>query len=214
MSLLRKALILPPVALGAAALYLAVSGKEAPKRSDIGETATVVRVVPVEPRSFVPRVIGFGTVEPTRTLDAIAQVSGRVIFINPNFKRGDFIMKGDVLIRLSPEDYELEIAEAETDIASADVDLEELAVTLETQKKSLEISKAVLDLEERELARLKTLLERKVISEQQVENQEAVVLQQRADVQDLDNEIALNPVKQKAWNRPNAKTRFAFKRQN
>lgn len=198
MSLLRKALILPPIALGAAVLYVAVSGKEAPKRLDIKETATVVRVISVSPQSFVPRVVGYGTVEPARTLEAIAQVSGRVTYINPIFKRGDFIAEGDVLIKLSPEDYELEIAEAETDIASADVDLEELAVTLLTQKKSLEISKAVLDLEERELARLKTLLERKVISEQQVENQEAAVLQQRSDVQDLENEIALNPVKQKA----------------
>lgn len=198
MSLLRKALILPPVLLGAGLLYYAASGREAPKRAEIAETATVVRVVTVEPTAFVPRVIGYGTVDPARTLDAIAQVSGRVISLNPSFKRGDFISEGDVLIKLSPEDYELEIAEAETDIASADVDLEELAVTLQTQKKSLEISKAVLDLEQKELARLKTLLERKVISDQQVENQEAVVLQQRSNVQDLENDIALNPVKQKA----------------
>jgi len=197
-SLLRKALILPPVVLGAAVLYYAVSGREAPKRAEIAETATVARVVTVEPTDFVPRVIGYGTVDPARTLDAIAQVSGRVIYLNPSFKRGDFVSEGDVLLKLSPEDYELEIAEAQTDIASADVDLEELAVTLETQKKSLEISKAVLDLEQKELARLKTLLERKVISDQQVENQEAVVLQQRSLVQDLENDIALNPVKQKA----------------
>nr|WP_282449065.1 hemolysin D [Roseibium sp. CAU 1639] len=196
--MLRKALILPPVVLGAALLYYAVSGREAPKRAEIAETATVVRVVTVEPSDFVPRVIGYGTVDPARTLDAIAQVSGRVLFLNPSFRRGDFIAEGDVLIKLSPEDYELEIAEAETDIASANVDLEELAVTLETQKKSLEIAKSVLDLEERELARLKTLLERKVISDQQVENQEAVVLQQRSNVQDLENDIALKPVKQKA----------------
>ncbi|MCV0424628.1 MAG: biotin/lipoyl-binding protein [Roseibium sp.] len=198
MSLLRKALIIPPIAVGAALLFYAVSGREAPKRSEIEETATVVRVVTSTPQSFVPRVIGYGTVEPSRTLDAIAQVSGRVTFINPNFKRGDFVSNGDILVTLSPEDYELEIAEAETDIASANVDLEELDVTLTTQKKSLEISKAVLDLEERELARLKTLLQRKVISDQQVENQEAAVLQQRTVVQDLENEIALNPVKRKA----------------
>ncbi|MEO9773874.1 biotin/lipoyl-binding protein [Roseibium sp.] len=198
MSLLRKALILPPVLVGAAVLFYAVSGRDTPPRTEIEETASVVRVVTVEPRPFVPRVIGYGTVEPARTLDAIAQVSGRVTYINPGFKRGDFVAEGDVLIRLSPEDYQLEIAEAETDIASADVDLEELSITLETQKKSLEIAKAVLDLEQRELARLKTLAERKVISDQQVENQEAAVLQQRSVVQDLENDITLNPVQQKA----------------
>lgn len=198
MSLLRKALILPPVLIGAAVLFYAVSGREAPRRTDIGETATLVRVVTTEPQPFVPRVMGYGTVAPARMLNAIAQVSGRVTFLNPDFKRGDFITRGDILIRLSPEDYELEIAEAETDIASADVDLEELSITLETQKKSLEIAKAALDLEERELARLRTLLERKVISDQQVENQEAALLQQRSVVQNLENDIALNPVKQKA----------------
>jgi len=211
MSMLRKALILPPVVLGVAVLYYAVSGREGPKRADIEETATVVRVVAVEPTTFVPRVIGYGTVDPARTLDAIAQVSGRIIHINPNFKRGDFISEGAVVIKLSPEDYELEIAEAQSDIASAEVDLEELAVTLETQKKSLEISKAVLDLEQRELGRLKTLAERKVISDQQVENQEAVVLQQRSDVQDLENDIALNPVKQKALEQAKRKNEVRLK---
>jgi multidrug efflux pump subunit AcrA (membrane-fusion protein) len=201
----RKLLILPPVLAGAAVLYFAVSGREAPKRAEIGETATVVRVVTATPMSFVPRVTGYGTVDPSRTLDAIAQVSGRVTYINPSFKRGDFIAEGDTLLKLSPEDYELEIAEAQTDIASAEVDLEELSVTLETQKKSLEIAKAGLDLEERELTRLKTLLERRVISDQQVENQESVVLQQRATVQDLENDIALNPVKQKALEQARAK---------
>ncbi|WP_428645877.1 efflux RND transporter periplasmic adaptor subunit [Roseibium sp.] len=205
MSFPRKLLILPPVLAGAAVLYLAISGKEAPKRAEIGETATVVRVVSATPRSFVPRVTGYGTVAPSRTLDAIAQVSGRVTHINPSFKRGDFIAEGDILLTLSQEDYELEIAEAETDIASADVDLEELALTLETQKKSLEIAKASLDLEERELKRLRTLLERKVISDQQVENQESVVLQQKSTVQDLENDIALNPVKRKALEQAKAK---------
>lgn len=203
----RKLLILPPVLAGAAVLYLAVSGRDAPKRVEIGETATVVRVVTATQRPFVPRVTGYGTVAPSRTLDAIAQVSGRVTYINPNFKRGDFIAEGDVLLKLSPEDYELEIAEAQSDIASAEVDLEELAVTLETRKKSLEIAKAGLALEERELTRLKTLLDRRVISDQQVENQESIVLQQKATVQDLENDIALNPVRQKALEQAKAKNR-------
>jgi membrane fusion protein, multidrug efflux system len=210
-SLLKKAMIVPPIAVGAALVYFAVSGKNAPERAEIAETATVVRVVTSEPQTFVPRVIGYGTVEPTRTLDAIAQVSGRVTYINPSLKRGDFVAKGEVLIKLSPEDYELEIAEAQTDIASSSVDLEELDVTLETQKKSLEISKSVLDLEKRELERLKTLSKRKVISDQKVENQEAVVLQQQADVQDLENEIALNPVKRKALEQAKRKNEVRLK---
>lgn len=198
MSLLRKLLIVPPILAGAAVLYFSVSGREPPKRAAVEETARVVRVVTTEPQSYVPRVIGYGTVEPSRTLNAIAQVSGRVTYINPDFKRGEFMSEGDVLIRLSSEDYDLEIAEAETDIATADVDLEELAVNLEAQKKNLEIARSVLDLEKRELERQKTLLQRNVSTNQAVENQEAAVLKQETEVQNLENEIALAPVKRKA----------------
>lgn len=198
MPFLRKILIVPPVLAGAAVLYFSISGREPPKRAAIEETASVVRVVTSEPQAYVPRVIGYGTVEPSRTLDAIAQVSGRVTYINPDFKRGEFITKGDVLVRLASEDYELEIAEAETDIAAADVDLEELAVNLEAQKKTLEIAKSVLNLEEKELERQKTLLQRNVSTNQAVETQEAAVLKQQTEVQNLENEIALYPVRRKA----------------
>ncbi|MBN9669086.1 efflux RND transporter periplasmic adaptor subunit [Roseibium aggregatum] len=198
MSLLRKALLIPPVLAGIAVLYYAIGERKAPERSKIAEAATVVRVVTVNPQAFVPRVIGYGTVEPARTLNAIAQVSGRVSYINPDFKRGDFVSRGDTLIRLLPEDYELAIAEAQTDIASADVDLEELEITLQAQKKTLEIAKSVLDLEKRDLERQKTLLDRNVSTNQSVETQEAAVLQQQTQVQDLENEIALYPVKRKA----------------
>jgi len=197
-SLLRKALLIPPVVVGAAVLYYAIGERKAPERAEIEEAATVVRVINVEPQAFVPRVIGYGTVEPARTLKAIAQVSGRVSYINPNFKRGDFVSKGETLIRLLPEDYELEIAEAQTDIASAEVDLEELALNLKSQKKTLEIAKSVLELEKRDLERQKTLLDRNVSTNQTVETQEAAVLQQQTQVQDLENEIELNPVKRKA----------------
>lgn len=198
LSLSRKTLVILPVIIGVLVLLLAVSGRDAPTRSRPGEIATVVRVVTTAPQSFTPRITGFGTVTPSRTLDLIARVSGQVTHINKDLKRGAFVSAGDVLASLSPEDFELEVAEATSDIAAADVNLEELSVALRAQQKSLEIARTALDLENRELNRLKTLLERMVISDQQVENQQAAVLQQETAVQNLENEIALNPVKQKA----------------
>ncbi|MEO9738466.1 MAG: HlyD family efflux transporter periplasmic adaptor subunit [Hyphomicrobiales bacterium] len=198
MTLSKKTLAILPVLIGILVLVLAASGKNTPTRLQPTETVTVARVTTADPQAFIPRITGFGTVAPSRTVDLIAQVSARVVQVGEGLKRGAFVSKGDVLATLSAEDFELEIAEAGSEIASAEVNLEELAVGLQAQQKSLEIAKAVLDLEVLELNRFKTLLDRKVISDQQVENQQAAVLQQETAVQNLRNEIALNPVKRKA----------------
>lgn len=211
MSILRPALIVPPLLIGIGLVYYAVSNKGEPARTPIGETATAVRVITTKSHSFVPRTTGFGTVQPSRTWDAIAQVSGRVTKVNPEFERGAFVQEGDVLIQLSPEDYELEIAQAKTDIAGAEVDIEELKLSLNFKQKSLDIEKAVLELEQKELARSKELLGRKVISDQTVENQQSAVLQQQAAVQNLENEIDLVPVQMRALEQAKEKSLVRLK---
>lgn len=198
MTLSKKTLAILPVLVGILVLLLAVSGRNTPTRSQPAETETVVRVITTAPRSFIPRITGYGTVAPSRTVDLIAQVSARVVYVSDSLKRGAFVSEGDIFATLSVEDFELEIAEAGSEIASAEVNLEELAVELQAQQKSLQIAMAGLDLEVRELNRLETLLERNVTSDQQVENQQAAVLQQKTAVQNLENEIALNPIKKKA----------------
>ncbi len=196
--MLRKIFPILPVLVGVLVLLFAAQDRAAPMRSQPEEFASLVRVITTAPQFFTPRITGFGTVAPSRTLEVIAQVSARVTYVNKHLKRGAFISEGDVLAILSAEDFELEIAEASSDIAVADINLEELAVELRAQQKSLKIAKAAFDLENRELSRLRTLLERRVFSEQQVENQQALVLEREATVQDLENEIALNPIRNKA----------------
>lgn len=196
--MIRKAFPIVPVLVGVLILLFAAKDRAAPTQSQPEELASLVRVITTTPQFFTPRITGFGTVIPSRTLDVIAQVSARVAHVNEQLTRGAFIAKGDILAILSAEDFELEIAEASSDIAIADINLEELEVELLAQQKSLEIAKAAFDLENKELSRLRTLLERRVISEQQVENQQALVFEREATVQDLENKIALNPIRKKA----------------
>lgn len=198
MSLLRNALIIPPVLIGASLIFYAVSHRPAPVRTEVTETATTARVITTHPQSFVPRVSGFGTAEPARTWDGIAQVAGRVISLNPDFVRGAFVKRGDILVTLSPEDYELDIAEAQTGIASAEVDIEELQASLEFKKKSLKIEHTMLELAKKELARIEALSGRNVVSEQTLENQQSALLQRQISVQNLENEITLVPTQMKA----------------
>ena len=74
-----------------------------------------MRTLTLGPQSFVPQVRGFGTVEPARTWNAVAQVSGRIDFVHPNFRRGELMKAGTEVLRINPRDYELAKREAEKD---------------------------------------------------------------------------------------------------
>lgn len=198
MSLLRKTLIIPPILIGAGLVFYSVSHRQAPIRTEIAETATTARVITTAAQSFIPRISGFGTAEPARTWNGIAQVGGRVTYLNPNFVKGAFVRAGDVLVKLAPEDYELDIAEAQTGIVSAEVNIDELKATLEFKNKSLKIEKAMLDLEQKDLARKQELSGRNVVSSQTLEKQQSALLQRQISVQNLETEIALIPTKLKA----------------
>ena len=209
-SVIRRLLIVPPVVAGAALVYFAAVNREPPVRDLPEEAATVARFVVAEPQTFVPRVTGFGTVEPARTWDAIAQVAGRVTYVNPAFVRGGFLTKDDVIIRLAPEDYELEIAETRADIGSAAADIEELDLTRETTELSLQIERNALTLDEAELTRQETLLARGVATETAVEQQKSAVLQQQSSVQNLENQLALIPAQRRALEQSKAKAEVSL----
>ena len=202
---LKKLLVVPPIVLGLLLLYYAVLNREPPTRILPDEPAILARVIIAEPQGVVPRVTGFGTVQPARTWSAVAQVAGRVTEVHPNFVRGGFVFENEVLVRIAQEDYELEIAQAQTDIASAEAELEELDKSRETTTQLLEIERDALVLEEAELARQQELLDRGVASTRNLEEQQRAILQQRAAIQQYENELALMPTRQKALEQSQAR---------
>lgn len=193
MSILKKLMILPPLAVGAGLLVFAISGKTPPATEDVGETRTPVRVLTVEKQRFVPRVGGFGTVRPARTWSAVAEVAGRVQEVHPDFVQGGTVTAGDVLVRIASEDYELAIAQAQSSIESAAAELEQTELSEQTIRKSLAIERASLEIAERELERQRDLALRNTVASATVEAEEGVVLAQRAKVQELENQLTLLP---------------------
>ena len=198
MSWIKPLLIIPPISIGVGAIYLATQNRQEPVQFEVVEPSTVARVITVRHRSYAPQISGFGIVEPTHTWEAIPQVSGRVIEVDPNFIRGGFIEAGTPIIRLSPIDYELEIAEAMASIEGTNADIEELNLTRETLQLSLDIQREALVIEQAELERRLELQSRGVTAARAVEEQQAAVLQQRAAIQDLENELALLPARLRA----------------
>ena len=193
MAVMRKLLILPPIVVGAALLAYFVSQREPPATKPPSERARHVRVIEAVEAAVVPRVLGFGTVQPEKVWNAVAQVAGEVIYVHPNFKKGAILPAGTEILRISPADYELEIAQAEANIRSSDAKLRELEVSEENTKLTLDIEQRALELRETELDRQQKLLASGTASRSTVDQAMRDTLAQRQKVRDLTNALRLIP---------------------
>lgn len=119
--------ILPLVilAVAIAVTYRMVNSKPvAFNRPDIEK----VEVVDVEALKLVDHQIfvdSYGTIEPTTSGNLVAQVSGIVTWVAPNFESGRSFNKGDALVRIDSRDYEIEVTIAQAEVATAQLALNE-----------------------------------------------------------------------------------------
>jgi multidrug efflux pump subunit AcrA (membrane-fusion protein) len=212
LSRLRPLLFLPPVLAGAGLLALAIAGREAPAQHAEIEAATTVRVLTVAPMPFLPRVAGFGVVEPARSWTATAQVAGQVAALGADFRRGGQVAAGAPIARIADADYRIARAQAAAQLAALDARLAELDLVAQNARASLAIEDSALALAESELARQRDLVARGTAPTATLEAQERQTLTQRARVQDLRNTIALHPEQRHALEQERAAAAAALER--
>lgn len=191
--LLPLVLVLVPVGAGIALVVQAVSKREPPAPQERAEPATAVRVITIEPASFLPEVSAFGSVEPASTWKALAQVAGEAAWIAPDLRPGRLVEAGAELVRIDAADYELAEAQATSRLAGGQARLAELETRRENLDAALEIERRAFALSEAELQRRRTLLERGATSQTAVDQAEEAVLQRRGRVQEIENQLRLLP---------------------
>jgi RND family efflux transporter MFP subunit len=82
-----------------------------------------VSVLKAEPKRYRVTVNTQGTVVPSREIDLVSEVSGRVIEVNSQFAKGAFFNAGDVLIKLDNRDYAYRVTQANAQVANAEREL-------------------------------------------------------------------------------------------
>ncbi|WP_424943135.1 efflux RND transporter periplasmic adaptor subunit [Aliiroseovarius crassostreae] len=184
---------LPIVAIGVAALVFVVANRAPPERIPLVERATPVRVIPARTLAVAPHVVGYGLVRPARTYEAITQVGGTVEYVNPGLQKGAILPAGAVLLRVSPADFNLAIAQADANIRAAEARLSEIAVSEANQIDALDIERDLLALRDADLKRAETLLRNGTISQTAVDAARTAHLAQRQKVQSLESALALVP---------------------
>lgn len=98
-----------------------------------------------------------GTVVPYRQLTIAAEVAGRVIYKSELCRIGRYVHAGDVLFRLNPRDYELEVERLTAMKESEYAQQRELDQELSNIKRSLNVAEEELLLQEKEIKRLDSL---------------------------------------------------------
>lgn len=197
MRLPKKPLFFIPVIGGILLMAFMVNNKKDPNRPELTEQARHVSVVDVEETPIVPRITGYGYVQPAETWEAIPEVSGRIIDMHPELKQGSFISKGEVLLKIDPQTYGLAESRGVASVMSIEARLVELEQQRTNTERLLEIEKKSLRLARQELERKKDLYSKGYVSASELELEEKNVLSQESGVNSLVNTLKLIPAQKK-----------------
>jgi len=118
-------IVLIVIILGAGiGLYsIFVMAKTKPGRQEIRQKSIVVQTMKVDPGTRTARVTAMGTVIPAREVAVSPQVGGRIITMGEKFLPGSRMLRGDLLVRIDPSDYDAAVENQQANVTRAGVEL-------------------------------------------------------------------------------------------
>lgn len=187
-----------PLVVAAVITALLLANRPALVGNDVEEAVRTLRVIKAPVVDFVPRAVGYGVAAPALVWEAFAEVEGTLAVVDPHLKSGELIPAGKVLAEIDPTEYQLAVARLEAKIEEAKARLSELVEDKSNLTQLIAIESRSLKLSEKLLERKRVALKKSAISQDDVDREERNMLQQKKQVQQLRNDLALIPVKKKA----------------
>ena len=115
-------LLLVPVSVGGSAFLASLRDDATGLREE--EPYPIVRVLEPEQGEHRVRVFGTGTVRPRNYVELVPQVSGRVVSVYEELRRGGRFDAGKELFRIDSTDFDLDVERFRAQLASARTDVE------------------------------------------------------------------------------------------
>ena len=194
----RQALILPPVLIGAAILFVVVARHNTPQQEAIPEASRPLLVIEVPRTVVVPRILGFGTARPGDIWSAVAEVRGRITNTHHELKAGAIIRQGETVVQIDRVEYDLQIARLEAEIAQIEAQQAELDTQEVNYKDALAIEAESLRVAKRELKRIGDLRKSSAVSEVEFDATSRAVLSQQQSLQSLRSSLNVLPAQRNA----------------
>jgi HlyD family secretion protein len=99
-------------------IAVAIVGLVAVNAASGGDGGASVRMEEVGRRDLVATVTASGQIEPKRSVDISSDITGRITYIP--VEEGDWVERGDLVLRIDPSQYEAAVARARAMLASAE----------------------------------------------------------------------------------------------
>ena len=174
--------ILPILIIAGALLaaFVLIKSRRGPEKRPELVQPLPVEVALVEPASATLPIEATGTVHPKYEVELVPQVSGLVVWIDPEFVRGHFFKKGELLFRIDDTDYVSALEAAKAKLTKALLELETIKAKAEIARQEWKLMDHPPDEKPLPL----------VFYEPQYENARQIVASARAEVRKAEVDLA------------------------
>jgi hypothetical protein len=193
MTRLKKRFLIPGVLVGIIILVFSIMFKSSPSVQPNVDKARLVSVQSLARQKNAPTIVAFGRIEPKNSWQAIAEVSGKVVYRYPELEVGRLLPAGTLVLKVDPLAYELKQTQASANVNATNAQLTRLLQEQKNINASLAIEREKLALVEQEYQRKLSLQKKKLISSSDLEGQKQTLLIQKKLVQDLSSALSLVP---------------------
>ena len=174
---------------GGVLAFQKLSPPDAPEAPPKRVVLPVVDVVSAQPHGGGVTFSIDGTVVPYRSIQLASEVAGRVQFKSDDCRVGRRVSEGELLVRIDPRNYELEVRRLEQEVASAEAQLKELDSQLKTSANQVRSLKRQLDIDTRKRTRLSDMQGRNAASIDEVETAQRTEVVSRNSLQQIIDQI-------------------------
>lgn len=145
------------IGLGVGTMLFLFSLKKKPESQRSTALIQQVGVQPVEAYAGSLFLEVSGTVVPFREIRVASEVVGQVVEQFPVYENGMFARRGEPLLRIDPETYELEVRTLESEVLQAEKRIIENQLQIEGEEKNIELAQSDLELQVKDLERYQRL---------------------------------------------------------
>ncbi len=182
----RKALLII-AAVGLTVMIMIVKLQPAMVHNDSQRPSIPVSYIEVKQQLLQPEIVGYGTVQPDLSLQAKAEVTGRVTYIHPQLKKGEIFAKDTLLLQIDDKDYLLQLKQSQADLLANKANLKEMEINIENNELELKLAAEKLNVRQKEYSRLSKLRKSGAVSQSNLDAEKQNLLQQKQEVQQLKN---------------------------
>lgn len=171
-------------------LYFLGQSKPVPTPQDRTDEPAVVEVSPIQPFAGSFDLETTGVSIPARELAIVSQVAGKIIDLSEDCKVGRNVRSGQILAKVDPTEYEIEIKRLQGQLAQSQASLNETQTEIQSYDRKLQLAKRELDLRTEEYDRMVRLQTSNAISKSELSTTALTVVNAKQSLATAEDSLA------------------------